>query len=377
MDRALECLVGERGQSSAAIADDVVVVLASGNHGLEAGAAVADLDPLDETLAREQVERAIDARNPGAPAAGAQSFGELLSADAAVLLRQQLDHGPARTPGPPALGGEGSQRQLRPGSIRGPGHGASISVLRMIIILASMDWIVLPFALATVAATFAGGALALRLAHSLPTLMALTGGVVVAVAIFDVLPESIEAVDDPQRVALLVGAGFIFFFLAERVLVLHHRDDPEQARSHAQVGALGALGLSAHSFIDGLGIGLAFGLDTATGVLVFIAVISHDFADGLNTVSFVLSQSDDRRRAKRWLTVDAFAPLFGALVGSAITISEFGLGQLLAVYVGFFLYMGATDLLPEAHGEHASWARVALTVAGFVAVLVVSRIAGH
>jgi ZIP family zinc transporter len=246
----------------------------------------------------------------------------------------------------------------------------------MIIILASMDWIVLPFALATVAATFAGGALALRLAHSLPTLMALTGGVVVAVAIFDVLPESIEAVDDPQRVALLVGAGFIFFFLAERVLVLHHRDDPEQARSHAQVGALGALGLSAHSFIDGLGIGLAFGLDTATGVLVFIAVITHDFADGLNTVSFVLSQSDDRRRAKRWLTVDAFAPLFGALVGSAITISEFGLGQLLAVYVGFFLYMGATDLLPEAHGEHASWARVALTVAGFVAVLVVSRIAG-
>ena len=196
--------------------------------------------------------------------------------------------------------------------------------MRMIIILVSMEWIVLPFALATVAATFAGGALALRLAHSLPTLMALTGGVVVAVALFDVLPESIEAVDDPQRVATLVGVGFIVFFLAERVLVLHHRDDAEHARAHAQVGVLGALGLSVHSFIDGLGIGLAFGLDTATGVLVFIAVISHDFADGLNTVSFVLSQSDDRRRAKRWLTIDAFAPLFGALVGSAITISEFG-----------------------------------------------------
>jgi ZIP family zinc transporter len=44
-----------------------------------------------------------------------------------------------------------------------------------------------------------------------------------------------------------------------------------------------------HSFIDGLGIGLAFGLDSTTGFLVFIAVISHDFADGLNTVSFVLS----------------------------------------------------------------------------------------
>ena len=111
---------------------------------------------------------------------------------------------------------------------------------------------------------------------------------------------------------MLAGAGFVAFFLAERVLVLHHRDDPDQARAHHQVGTLGALGLSAHSFVDGLGIGLAFGLDTATGVLVFIAVISHDFADGLNTVSFVLSQSEDRRKAKRWLAIDAVAPLVGA-----------------------------------------------------------------
>jgi zinc transporter ZupT len=239
-----------------------------------------------------------------------------------------------------------------------------------------VEWIALPFAAATVAATFAGGALALRLAHSLPTLIALTGGVVVAVAIFDVLPESIEAVDDPELIGLLVGVGFVAFFLAERVLVLHHRDDPQQARAHHQVGALGALGLSVHSFIDGLGIGLAFGLDTATGVLVFVAVISHDFADGLNTVSFVLSQSDDKRRAKRWLAVDAFAPLLGALVGSAITVSEPTLGHILAIYAGFFLYMGATDLLPEAHSEHASWPRVALTVTGFVAVYGITTIAG-
>jgi ZIP family zinc transporter len=136
------------------------------------------------------------------------------------------------------------------------------------------------------------------------------------------------------------------------------------------------LGLSAHSFIDGLGIGLAFGLDTTTGVLVFVAVISHDFADGLNTVSFILSQSDDRRQAKRWLAVDAFAPLAGAIVGSAISVSAETLGAILAVYAGFFLYMGATDLLPEAHSEHASWRRVALTVAGFAAVYAGTAIAG-
>ncbi|MBA2546320.1 MAG: ZIP family metal transporter [Solirubrobacterales bacterium] len=236
--------------------------------------------------------------------------------------------------------------------------------------------IAIPLATLTVLTTLGGGWLALRMSHSLPTLIALSGGVVVAVAMFEVLPEAIELLeDDPDTLAPLIGAGFLSFFLAERVLVLHHRDDPEDARSHGQVGVLGALGLSAHSFVDGLAIGLAFGADTAVGVLVLVAVLSHDFADGLNTVSFVLSQSDDRKRAKRWLWIDAVAPLVGATVGALIHVSDVALGQLLAFYVGFFLYMGATDLLPEAH-EHGSWGRVGLTVLGFAAIFGVSLLTG-
>jgi ZIP family zinc transporter len=238
-----------------------------------------------------------------------------------------------------------------------------------------MSWIAIPLAGATVVSTLLGGYTALRYRRDLSTLIALTGGVVVAVALFDVLPEAIAAVDNPSHVAWLIGAGFLAFFLAERVLVLHHRDEPEQAKAHAHVGALGAAGLSAHSFIDGLGIGLAFQLSTGTGLLVFLAVISHDFADGLNTVSFVLRQSEDRRQAVRWLVVDATAPLLGAIVGSLVTISEHGLGYLLSVYVGFFLFMGATDLLPEAHRAHPSRLRVALTVLGFAATFGISYLA--
>jgi zinc transporter ZupT len=158
--------------------------------------------------------------------------------------------------------------------------------------------------------------------------------------------------------------------------VLHHRDDAEQIHAHAQVGALGAAGLSVHSFIDGLGIGLAFGLSTETGLLVLLAVLAHDFADGLNTVGFVLRQSGDRRRAIRWLAIDAAAPLLGAVVGSALSVSPETLGRMLAVYAGFFLYMGATDLLPHAH-EHPSVKRVLLTLAGFTVILAASLAGGH
>ena len=239
-----------------------------------------------------------------------------------------------------------------------------------------MSWLAIPLAGLTVLSTLAGGFVALRLHRDLQTAIALTGGIVVAVALFDVLPEAMDAVGDSDRVATLVGAGFLAFFLAERALVLHHRDEPHLARAHGQVGAFGAAGLSLHSFVDGLGIGFAFNLGTETGLLVFLAVVSHDFADGLNTVSFVLRQGSDRRRAIRWLTVDAAAPLAGAIVGSLMSVSESTLGHLLAVYAGFFLFMGATDLLPEAH-EHPSGRRVALTVAGFVAVFGVALVATH
>jgi ZIP family zinc transporter len=240
--------------------------------------------------------------------------------------------------------------------------------------------IAIPLSVAVALAIMTGGWIALRLAHTLPTVIALSGGIVVAVALLEVLPEAIENIGDAHDAVPLVAAGFLTFFLLERVLVLHHRDEPDEARSHERVGMLGALGLSLHTFTDGIGIGLAFSVNTETGLLVFLAVISHGFADGLNTVSFVLSQDGDRRRALRWLRIDAIAPVAGAIVGSAISVSDQTLGYFLAVYAGFFLYMGATDLLPEAHAHehdgHGSWRRVALTFAGFAAIYAITLV-GH
>jgi zinc transporter, ZIP family len=234
--------------------------------------------------------------------------------------------------------------------------------------------VAIPLAGLTVLATLIGGRVGLRFSDRLPTLLALTGGIVVAVALLDVLPEGIESVGDVDLATALVAAGFLGFFFAERMLVLHDREEAMEKLSGERVGVLGAAGLSAHSFLDGLGIGFAFGVDSATGILVFVAVISHDFADGLNTVSYVLRRSGNRRAAVKWLTIDAVAPLLGAVVGSLISVSDHTLGYVLCVYCGIFLYIGASDLLPEAHA-HASWARVALTALGFAMVFGITQIA--
>jgi zinc transporter ZupT len=238
-----------------------------------------------------------------------------------------------------------------------------------------VTWIAVPLAGLTVVSTFAGGRFALRMHRGLQTAIALSGGIVVAVALFDLLPEAFDAVGDPHRVTALTGFGFVLFLVAHRYLVLHHRDEAEQVQQHAQVGALSAAALGVHSFTDGLAIGLAFGLNTETGILVLLAVVSHDFADGINAVTFILRQGGSRKLALRWLMIVALAPLIGALVGSAIDISEYALGHLLAVYAGIFLYIGATDLLPEAH-EHSSVRRLAVTIAGFAAIFIIATFLG-
>ena len=175
---------------------------------------------------------------------------------------------------------------------------------------------------------------------------------------------------------MLVGAGFVFFFLAERALVLHHRDDDEHIHAHAQVGALGAAGLSLHSFIDGLGIGLAFGLSTETGLLVFVAVRRARLRRRPEHGRLRPAPVGRPRSARSAGSRSTPPPRSPARSSARRSRSRRrASATLLAVYAGFFLFMGATDLLPHAH-EHPSVKRVALTLAGFGAIFLVSLI-GH
>jgi ZIP family zinc transporter len=231
------------------------------------------------------------------------------------------------------------------------------------------------YALLTVVSTLAGGLVALRLRHRLSWVMAFTGGVVIGVALLDILPESIERLPSGAEVGEAVAAGFLLFFILSRVVVLHHRDEPSAAVGHREVGAMGAAALSFHSFIDGFAIGAAFAESNTLGVAVLIAVVGHDFADGMNTVTFVLSQHGDSSRARGWLYVDALAPLVGAVVGSFVLVSAHVFGAGLGVLAGIFLTIGGAELLPEAHSEPSA-GRIALTIAGVALLFAVSRVAG-
>jgi ZIP family zinc transporter len=230
------------------------------------------------------------------------------------------------------------------------------------------------WALFTVVATLVGGLVGLRFRTRLTGVMAFTGGVVLGVALFDLGPEAVDRLDSAgagRTVGVAMGAGFVGFLVLSRLLVLHHRDNPDEAARHRPVGTLQALALSVHSLLDGFGIGAGFALSPQVGAFVLIAVIGHDFADGMNTVVFVLSQGGDVTHARRWLLIDAIAPEVGALAGAAVPLTPHAYGVGLAIYAGIFLMIGTGDLLPAAHSE-PSLARLALTTAGALLIYLVT-----
>lgn len=225
----------------------------------------------------------------------------------------------------------------------------------------------------TFCSTGLGGLAAVRFRDRLHLLLGFSAGAVLAVVFFDLLPEVFS--ERPSGTVLLgTAGGFLAFFLLERATRLHSAREHEHARGahEPEVGLVGALGLSLHSFLDGVAIGVGFQAGNAIGLLVALAVIAHDFSDGLNTVTVMLAHGNPLRRSIALLFLDMSTPVLGAASTLLYHLPVDSLPWLLAFFAGFFLYIGASDLLPEAR-EHDSPLVLVMTVLGMAGIFAVTR----
>ena len=232
--------------------------------------------------------------------------------------------------------------------------------------------------------TLAGGLLALRFARFLAFILAFTAGVLLGVVAFDIIPEAFRLAQahaiDPTVAMIALVLGFLLFHGLEKFVLVHQTHEADYAsHHHPQVGALSAFALAGHSFMDGVGIGLGFQVSNTVGVTVAMAVIAHDFCDGLNTVSLMLVHRNTKRRSLAMLVLDAAAPVIGA----ASTLLFHAPPAFSVVYLGFFagflLYIGAADILPEAHSRAAPRTAIVLmafTTLGAALMFVATRLAG-
>jgi zinc transporter ZupT len=239
------------------------------------------------------------------------------------------------------------------------------------------------FSIGTFFSTCVGGLFALKFRDRLHFILSFTAGVLLGVVSFEILPEIFKLAHEQEidatwaMVALVTG--FLLFHSLEKFVLIHHVHEADYAvHRHPRVGVLSAFSLAGHSFMDGVGIGLGFQVSESVGILVAIAVISHDFCDGLNTVSLMLVNRNTTRRSLVMLFLDSIAPVLGAISTLFIQVPPFVLMLYLGFFAGFLLYIGASDILPEAHSQNRSSITailIGLTCLGALFTFIASRLA--
>jgi zinc transporter ZupT len=246
--------------------------------------------------------------------------------------------------------------------------------------------------------TLIGGWVAAHVGDRRHLVLGLTAGMLLGIVAFELLPEalttnSVRAFGVPL-VLLLFVAGFLATHVAEKLVAIHrahedeysphdhtlshrhlHVDSPNPSSRAPGLGIAAAGALIGHSFIDGFAIGASFQAGGTAAVVVAIAVVSHDFADGFNTYTIIRLYGNNRRRSGALVVADAIAPLLGASVTLTFVLSQGVLGLYLGFFAGFLLYLATSDILPEAHASHPSRGTLLLTIVGTAAMWLVIGLA--
>lgn len=230
--------------------------------------------------------------------------------------------------------------------------------------------------------TLVGGYIAVKAHQRIHLLMGLGAGVLLGAVFFDLLPEALAIGAEQSwsaRIILgIVVAGFLIFYLAERLLVLHACPEGDCTNDvHQHIGRLGSVGLMVHSTLDGAAIGAAALVNWRTGLLVALAVIAHDMSDGLNTILLVTHGERARRRDFLFLILDALAPVVGGLLALVVLPPARALAIFLGFASGFFLYTATSDLLPEAHRRSPSLAVSVAAIVGIVFIAAAVQLIGR
>lgn len=234
---------------------------------------------------------------------------------------------------------------------------------------------------AALVSALAGGLLAMRAVAHVGLIIAFGAGIRIGAAYFDLIPESVEHLGSLDTAMLFTAIGFLAFYAIEKLTTLHvgHEAASELDHgdaAHRHVGVIGAAGMSLHSFLDGVALAAGLTVGGGLGLVIGFVVVVHRFSDGIGIVSMLLAGRSPRDEILRWVILVSLAPVLGVAVGLALPIPDETLGALLAVFAGFFLYIGAAELLPEAHRNDRSQLVVLATLAGVLAIYGFSFVAG-
>ena len=189
--------------------------------------------------------------------------------------------------------------------------------------------------------------------------LAFGAGFMIAVTVLGVMPEVLKSSSSAPLYVLL---GYFAVHISQHVLTPHFHFGEETHRLSASAGNSALLGLSLHTFFDGVAIASGFLVSGRLGILLFLAVLLHKLPEGVTIASVMVAGGRTRTQA-----VAAAAVLGGATVlGVLLTEQVAGLAQHgLALSAGVTLYVAASNLVPEFQSKR-SWLSALAFVGGAV-----------
>ena len=201
--------------------------------------------------------------------------------------------------------------------------------------------------------------------------LALGAGYMLAVALLEIIPESVRLSGESALLYVLIG--FFLVHLFEHTIAPHFHFGEEthhEEFSHHHARTTVLLGLIIHTFFDGVAIAAGFLVSTWLGAVIFVAVFLHKLPEGFTVASVVLASGQGKRNAILAAGLLGAATLLGVLLTSALQAE---LKYALPLSAGVTLYVAATDLLPEVNRE-PHWRMALLVFVGVASLLIMQHL---
>lgn len=193
-------------------------------------------------------------------------------------------------------------------------------------------------------------------------LLSFSSGSILGTAFFDLLPEAIEFLGEEQISisVLCITLGFVGFFFLERFIYwfhghVHnhgHRSEVDERLSVKKFVYLNLIGDGVHNLIDGMIIGASFLINVPLGLATTIAVFFHELPQEIGDFGVLVYGGFTRNKALLFNFLSALTSIVGVLISNYFSMNiENFFGFLMAFAAGGFIYISASELIPEMQKE--------------------------
>lgn len=178
-------------------------------------------------------------------------------------------------------------------------------------------------------------------------------GILIGISLLEIIPTAIDLAT--EKVMVFVLLGFVSFFLIEKFTLIHHFDRVKEDEVHLHFSTATFVALCLHAVLDGVIIGLGLHLNEAFGLVIFVAILFHKMPLAVSVAGVFLADREKKRAVLQMLTFALATPV--GLVAAVLLLGDLPrevIGYVVALSAGIFIYLGATDMLPEiTHPGHA------------------------